>query len=130
MAKKKSKKDLKALIRARMEKTGEKYAAARAHIVRQGHPCPACSGPLSAFLVRELIEPFEDDEWTEGQMADFYMERESGLGDNWHSTVRQWFCPKCEPQAELERSEDVRGPIEFERYPVGYSRSDDHEDDS
>jgi hypothetical protein len=128
MARKKSKKSLNALIRERMKKTGESFTAARAHIIKQGNPCPSCGGPLSAFLVRELYEPDEDDGWTDGQLADFYMECETGIGDNWHSIVRQWFCPHCEPHFKGERS-DVTGPIEIESYPVRSSNLDDDEDD-
>lgn len=110
------KKTLKALIRERMKKTGESFSTARAHIVRQGHPCPSCGSPLSAILIRETFEPDEDA--TEGQIADYMAEMESGEFDNWAWTGRRWFCPRCEPEV-ASLGEAGPGDIAFEDFPVG-----------
>jgi hypothetical protein len=89
------KRRLKDLIQERMEKYGERYTTARSNVLRsQGRLCPACNGMLSAETVRQIFEP--DDDATEGQVADYLMEVESGIGDNWTEEVGVVWCPRCE----------------------------------
>ncbi|NRD66930.1 hypothetical protein HRD49_34810 [Corallococcus exiguus] len=97
-------KDLKALIRERMAKTGEKYAAARLHVLGSGDGpggddprCPACKGRLRAVQTR--IEPDSEDffdDMTDGQIADYHFAEETGDYSNW--TIEALYCPRCEPE--------------------------------
>ena len=55
----------------------------------------------STYEVREMFEPDEDA--TEGQIADYFGELYSGLGDNWTETTVEVLCPECAPKAEVAR---------------------------
>lgn len=103
-----NKKDLKALIRERMSKTGERYSTARVHVLApakrqlsaaEGTPrCPACAGALSKRTVM-VMPDFDDidEDSTEGQIADFFAAEASGDFGEWAVEETVLFCPQCEP---------------------------------
>ena len=90
------KKDLKKLIRDRMKKTGESYAATRRHVLAAERKiCSNCGGTLERRIVREMADVDGDE--SEGQIADYFAAMESGDMGEWAAEHEEWYCPRCEP---------------------------------
>lgn len=61
-------KDLKRLIRARMEKTGESYTAARSHLLSKDLPLPAEYAELAGMSDKAVVKASGMD-WSEWDTA-------------------------------------------------------------
>lgn len=99
------KKDLKQLIRQRMEKYGEPYTVARRQVLSaSGRLCPACHATLEERPLSEMPDLDDDelDDLTDGQRSDYFMALESNDPSDWGAWtegVVEVFCPKCEARA-------------------------------
>ena len=79
-------KDLKRLVRARMQKTGEAYTAARAQITRKPRTNPPRDGGVPALLSKSLSAPEPKEFATVAGMSDAKLKEKTGC--TWERWVR------------------------------------------